>query len=362
MPKNQLICRRQFIAICFLSVLSPVIRTIPSQTAQYADVFAWLSVFVATVPLFALLIIMLRLQKNLAYGEGVADVFLRILGKFFGRAILLVVALWLIFYCGFTIRSAAVRFVSTIYPQSSALGFIPFMALLGLVTALGSVKALGRTALFLTPMLVLTLAIVFVFAVPDVDFSTFYLPNASQTQSIFRGSLQTVNALSIVCYFAFLEGYVPHESLKLSVMGKFALPVFGVVLLLLVTTIGSFGAVLTAEINNPFFVMVRNLRFFSTLERLEALVIAIWFFTDYVLISAILHVCTIIISKCMSFLPRSGIVWLSAIASAAVAVLIGGSAISMAWLSFDVVPYVNMAFTFGVFPLVFAVGMVRRRV
>lgn len=362
MPKNELISREQFIAICFLAVLSPVIRTIPSRTAEFAGVFSWISVILAILPLFLLLMLMLGLQKTLAYGEGMSDVFLRVLGKHFGRALLLLFALWLIFYAGFTMRSAATRFVSTIYPMASPLSFIPAMGILALITALGSVKALGRTALFLVPILVLTLAVIFAFAVPDADFSAFYLPQMSQAGSIITGSLPTINALSIVCYFAFLEGYVPHESLRLQVLGKYALISLALVLLLVISVIGSFGQTLTAQINNPFFVMVRNLRFLGTLERLEALVIAIWFFTDYVLISALIHVCTIIISKCMSFLPRKAIVCTCAVSATAIALAIGISAIDMASLSFDIVPYTNLAFTFGAFPAVYAVGVIRRRV
>lgn len=362
MSKNQLICREQFIAIGFLSLLSPIIRTVPSQGSQYAGVFAWLSVFVATVPLAMLLFIMLRLQHSLAEGEGIACAITRILGRYLGTAVLIALALWLIFYCGFIMRSSADRFVSTIYPNVTPLAFIPCMAILALITSLGSVKALGRSALFITPILVLTLALVFIFALPNVDYSTFYLPVSAQTAPILLGALPIMNAVSISCYFAFLEGFVPHGSLKVGVFAKYGAYTLAITLLLIVCTIGSFGAEMTAEINNPFFVMIRNLRFGNSLERIEALVIAVWFFTDYVLISALIHVCTIIICICFKKLPRRAVVWLCCGAATAVAVLLVGDIVQLAWLSFTLVPSINMAVTFGLFPMIFAVGVVRRRV
>ena len=62
-----------------------------------------------------------------------------------------------------------------------------------------------------------------------------------------------------------------------------------VLLCLLITTItGMFGAELTTKMTRPFFVMVRNLVFFRTVERVEALVAMLWLFPDFLLVSLLL--------------------------------------------------------------------------
>ena len=47
--------------------------------------------------------------------------------------------------------------------------------------------------------------------------------------------------------------------------------------------VGCFGAEITARLTLPFFTLVRNLVFFRTLERMEALVVALWLFPDFLL-------------------------------------------------------------------------------
>ena len=46
---------------------------------------------------------------------------------------------------------------------------------------------------------------------------------------------------------------------------------------------GAFGAPLTAQLARPFFVLVRTLSFFRTVERVEALVVMLWIFPDFLI-------------------------------------------------------------------------------
>ena len=69
-------------------------------------------------------------------------------------------------------------------------------------------------------------------------------------------------------------------------MGELTLWLSGMSLLLTeicAAVLGCFGAEITERLTLPFFTLVRNLVFFRSLERMEALVVSLWLFPDYLL-------------------------------------------------------------------------------
>ncbi len=60
------------------------------------------------------------------------------------------------------------------------------------------------------------------------------------------------------------------------------------VTLLSVFTIGNLGAGLTAQLNHPFFTLLRNISLFHAVERFGALVIGLWVLPDFVLVVMLL--------------------------------------------------------------------------
>ena len=79
-------------------------------------------------------------------------------------------------------------------------------------------------------------------------------------------------------------------------------------MLLMVTAVslavlGNFGAELTARLTRPFFSLVRNLEFFGSLERIEALVVTLWVFPDFLLVSALLYTAQHILRLCFDLDP-----------------------------------------------------------
>lgn len=63
-------------------------------------------------------------------------------------------------------------------------------------------------------------------------------------------------------------------------------------LALFVTTVGTFGAELAQNLHYPFFAMIRGIRIFDLLDRVEALVVAQWVITDFILVSMLLQICS----------------------------------------------------------------------
>lgn len=364
--------RSQLVAVGFCALLSPAIRTLPVLALPDAGVHAWLSALAALPPMLLLVLYMQRFLRSLGPEESMADLFPRILGKWPGRVLLLIFGLWMLFYAAFVMRNAAHRFISTIFPDSSPAAYIPIMGLMALITVLGPFRVLARMAEIIRPVLVFVLVVVLVFALPEVKLNTFYLPRAAEVLPIFRGALPVLNAVSILSYLSFMEDSVgSSKGLARSWAGCIVLTAL-LLSALCLTTVGCFGPVLTERINNPFFVMIRNIRILNTLERVEALVIALWFFTDFFLVSAMVHAGGAALSRALGlqlqreqaglFSGGRWLLWLCTLGSTLCALWIAPTTRELGYLSLELVPALNLFFCLLVLPALFLLGLIRRRI
>ena len=133
--------------------------------------------------------------------------------------------------------------------------------------------------------------------------------------------------------------------------------------LLCVTVVATFGAKLTAEMYYPFFVMIRCIRIFRLLERVEALVVAQWVTTDFLLLGALLQAATGELTLCFPKLgARRGAVALTCLALALLSgALCASTSFSLRELSHTLVP-VASASAAGVLVLAFVVGLIRKKI
>ena len=124
--------------------------------------------------------------------------------------------------------------------------------------------------------------------------------------------------------------------------------------------VGNFGAELTASLQRPFFYLVRNLVFFQDVERVEALVVALWVFPDFLLVSCSLFAC----ARCLSAVLKRPERPLAALGGAAAALLgcfLGRSAGSYTALSERIVPLVGMSLAL-LLPLCLLLGRWRKKI
>ncbi len=284
-PDFDKISRRQMLAISFVSLMPPIIRLIPKSLTRVAGSASWLCCLAAFPVMLLLFWFMHAFLKNTQPGQGMGEVFLEVLGPVAGRAALGIFTAWFLFYAGFILRSGADRFVSTVYPDSQPAIFVVVMLILSLIAAGGRVTALARSASIFRVVLLLTFLVVFLFALPGADIAPLLAVTPADLGSVALASVSLIDACSIVVYFTFLEGHVNETRRSLRpLVGWIAFLLF-LVLLLCLTTIGTFGPELLNNMNHPFFILIREIKLFSVIERIEAIVIALWMITDFVLVT-----------------------------------------------------------------------------
>ncbi|MCD8117777.1 MAG: GerAB/ArcD/ProY family transporter [Oscillospiraceae bacterium] len=275
--------RRQFAAVISTALLSPLMRLEPRLSAQAAGRGAFLSVIPAFLVLWALAALMGAYSRHMRPGEGMAGLLMRWLGPVWGRAVLLIFAAWFLFYAGFILRSGAERLVATVYPSSGVWPFVIVLLIVCVLTSLGTLRAAGRTAVILQAVLLGVLATVLLFSLPNASLDNLLPLTGTNGISVLMGAWPMVTVGGVAACFTFLSGYVEKTDRPI----KWALPRLALYLaiagLLCAVVTATFGSWLTGQLSYPFFVMIRDISILGLAQRIEAVVIALWVFTDFIL-------------------------------------------------------------------------------
>ena len=358
-------------AAAFVLMLSPALRFFPSAASQSAGRAAPLAALLALIPAALYLLGLRRLLARRAEGEGLCALIARALPGRAGRMALLALALWLSVYAGFILRSGADRFIVAVYPNTPGAFFIVTMALAALSAAAASYRSTARTAKLVLPAVGGTLALVLLFSLGSVRPENLALFPLSGRAFSFRGLARgIVDALDVLLWSmwaaALLLGELKKEErAPLRLLGVLLLG--GAVLALLCASlIGSFGAPLTAKLSWPFFSLVRNLVFFRSIERIEALIVALWVFPDFLIVSLFLRSARDCLRQSLGkrvslFAGPTPALLLCGGVSLAFALLAAPDAQRLETLSMTVIPAANLFFALVFFPAVLITGRVKRR-
>ena len=367
-----LITRKQYTAAIFVSLLSPMMRLLPHGAVGIAGRAAFLSVIPAVPLLMALSYLMSAYRRYMRPGEGLGGLLMRWLGPVFGRIVLVLFGLWLLFYAGFILRSGAERLVSTVYPNSGPGPFVVTLLVLCALTALGPVRALSRTAVLLRALLFTTLALVFIFSISSIDTDNLRPITWHDAGPVMLGAWPFATVGAVGAYFAFLSGYVeqPKNTVGwlLGPLGIF----LATAALICFEVVGVFGPSLAGALSYPFFVMIRDISILDILPRIEAVVIAVWVLADFILCAMLLRCAHEALRPIFrlpapeglpmkSFGKGRWLQWIEAIAVFGCTQFFIASSQPLELWSNHVIPIISDCFTFGALTLLWLITAPRRK-
>ena len=253
--------------------------------------------------------------------------------------------------------------------------FSVLTGLISIIAALGSSRSLVRFAKLVQPVVLGTLGLFMLFALTSIDYKNLLPVTTGDALPVLAASLPVIDAVGVVlCFSCFLEGSCEYQPRRFRSYALWLIPMLVIFLLLNVAVIGRFGAELTSLLTFPFFTIVRNLVFFNALERLEALIVSLWLFPDFLLVSALLysaqHCLRCLLGEKPEFRGESRfdlsrgrwVIPLCGALSITAAILIAPDASSMMQWSERTIPIINLAVSFGFVPIIYIIGKLRRKI
>lgn len=363
----------QLRALCAAALLSPALRFCPTAGVLAAGRAAWLSMLAALPPLLLYAAFLRRFLSLRREGEGLAELCGRAVGEKAARPLLLLTALWFCFYGGFALRAGAERFITTIYPHSTPAVFVVVLGLPAALVALGPSRSLARTARLILPLLVGALALILLTALLSAKKENLLPVTLRDLGGVLRGSLPAFDVVAgVLILGAFLAGSLPNGAGQKR-GGLFLVGATLFLCLLNAAILGTFGAELTGELTRPFFYLVRNLVFFRSVERVEALAVALWVFPDFLLVSTALFSAQLCLRRAWDFPVGREIdalfsmahgrwlIPLCALAALAAGLWMAPDQKAFLFLSTRLIPALNLGYALLVLPAVYLVGKRKRR-
>ena len=361
MGKGDRIDGHQLAVLTFISLLSPLMRILPGASVALGGGTAWLSPLPALAAGGILVWILGALLRGATPGRGLDDMALLALGPVIGRVFCVISALWLTFYAGFIARAGAERLLSTLYPAGNTAVLIVFTLLAAVIAASGAVRSLAGTAEVFLPMLVLILAVVVLAAGADVNLRYLLPVTYLDAGGIALGAIPIFDVMALTVFFLFLRGYVePCPAIKrrrFPTMTALALTALAV----LMVTVGTVSADMVPNLQNAFFVVIRNVQLLGVIERVEAVVIAVWVVTDFTMLAALLTIASRIWRTVLGTGRRRIFVAPGGILAGAAAFLIAPDAFSFQRWSNLLMPLANTALAVGSVILVLGIGKLRKK-
>lgn len=349
----------QLLALCSVMALTPALRLLPNASAALAGRAGWLSILLALPLAAGYGVFLWHFAQKRREDETLPALWQRAAGEKLGAVLLGLCGLWLLFYAAFTLRDAAQRLIVTVYPHADRRLFALPLGLAAAIAGARDARRLVRTAKLVLPLLVGVIVLTLCFALPEMRVSNLFPITSRDALPLLFGMLPTLDvaALVLTLLFFFSDGLTgqPHYSpvaLRVALLG-------GLMAALTAAVIGSFGHELTARLTQPYFSLVRNLVFFHSLERIEALVVALWIFSDFLLTA------TLLLAARRAFAPLLGKKrWLSAavaVPTLLLACLLAPEAEAFAQLSLRLVPAANAAVCLLLIPGVYVLGRLRKK-
>lgn len=319
------ISEKQLWTIGSLAVLSPLLRVVPETNLRAAGNAGWLS-GVAALPMLALYGLFWRAAlRRRAEGETIDDRLSKPWRRFLG--------LWALFYAAFCLRMSAERFFTALGVFTAWQPFAVILAALAAVAAAWGAKPLGRAAQIFLAAVTAALLLALGCAVPQMDFSRLGGVSKYDALPILRGALSTVSVGMTALFFLALLA-PPGVGTDIRRGGGFLLRLALTAAALSMAAVGVLGAALSTRLSHPFFILLRNISLSRAIERVEALISAVWVLPDLALLAALFLLTRKLLPVRQKPLPT----WVFATAAFAIAAILSPTAFGLAVWSEKIVP------------------------
>ena len=223
-------------------------------------------------------------------------------------------------------------------------------------------------------MLVVVLVLVLILALTNIDLNLILPLTKGEPDKLGLAAIPMFEIYAgIFVYSAFFER--PRELCRrrAKTYSLWLVPVCLLFTLLCAAAIGNYGSELISRFNYPFFTMIQNITVFKTIERIEALVVALWVLPDFIIFAMMLIVASHCLRLVFGYVPDTGdtvmhdmsngrfLIPTSAALMLVVAVLLDMDSDNLNFYSHLVVPAANLAISCVLIPASYVIGKLRTK-
>lgn len=349
--KEKGITIKQAFAVFILSTCGPIVRLIPAHVAKISKEASWVAPFVLVLFGIVTIFAVNKLINGIKDKDGkkvniknIDDTFLKVYGKILGRIICVIYLIWLILGTALQLRIFSERFVITLMVYAPIDFFIISMLILLFFILNTRIEAFGRFAQFYVPLIFGIFIIILIAISKDIDIRNLLPVTIYNTKEIFLGGFEIAGICSFFPYLFFFGEYIKDKQ-DINKNKNYAIMCVATIsMIAILTTVGVFGHRVSSVFSQPFFMALKSIKVFASIERIESIFIAFWVIADLVVISFLMTAATNLCKNTFNLSNRKVAIIPLIFIVYSVVLIIGRSYLSLIKLSGYIVVPLNVLF------------------
>jgi len=355
---NKISIRQTFVMLILLN-LAPAEKILPGIAARLAGHAVWLAPLVSFA-IYAPLVLMFSAMFAKHPEKGLHEIYTKVAGKFIGRLLSAAYGIWAFVIIATFLRINAERFIASIFPNTPPAFFIIAVLTLVLIAANGKLEALARFSELSLYIFIGMFVFLFFICLPNVSIKNLLPVTVYDAVPVLRGGAYAgVSWFYITFMLFFGENISDKEHIK-----KFGIRYGGVLaffsLVMILITVGQFGANLIKTTSLPFFMAIKSIRIFDAVERLESIFITLWTVVDFIMTAVFAFVLITILGKLTPVKNEKVYILPVIIICFFLALFLYGNIFELTYLWETFGSLVNLALGAGVPLIIFVIGKLRR--
>lgn len=268
MLKTDKISISQATLLLVIGVLPTSLMALPALTTEEAGTDAWISVIIAALIGFVVILVAVTLGKRfpsktiIEYSEDIA-------GKFVGKIVGFIFSWFFLYLTAIVFREFASFSKSSTTPGIPLEVLIVTFLFVIIYTANRGLEVVARTSVVIFVLITLSVVTITLLSIADMDFSNILPVLSKGFIPPLKGALAPAGWIGETVCIAFLLPYMnkPEKGMRVGILAVIILAVF--FLLVDILSIVIFGADQTAQMQLPTYMVAKYISIENVLERTE---------------------------------------------------------------------------------------------
>lgn len=296
---NREVTLRQITFMYLFISLSSILRQMPQMLASEAGRSGYLSPVwsvVATVPLTAIVILLIKSYPGLNFYE----IMEQLIGTVLAKLVILCYLLWILLAITAKVTAYSLTMQFTLMPRTKSDFFMTIMIVLVFYALIRGIKTIFRFSELTLGTILVFFAVLFLCAMTRIRKDYLLPVSTIHLKSTILASKYVIaigGNIIIALFFADKFGIsVTKQHLRKLWFGLLTFTILAFVITLF--TFGISGTSLTANLPFPFYITVKSISFFNIFERFEVFVTLICILSDF----AAICIFAILLMRCITWI------------------------------------------------------------
>lgn len=297
MIENDRISNIQLSIYIILTILGVGLFSLPRVVTEISEQDGWIAVLIGGAFCVVNFYVISKLYKKFP-DYTVVEIAIKVLGKYIAIPFLLIFFLYLLFISSMTLRVFGEVIKMTLLLRTPIEVIMISILLLVLLLSRGGIEPIVRFDEIVFPIVIATILLVFIFAIPRTDFTNILPVLKTDPLKLLEGAYNSTYSFSgyemVLLIFPFIK-----KQEKIFKSGMISLLIIALVyVFIVVLSLGKFGADNVKKLIWPTLTMIRSIEVpGSFIERMEGIVMTQWVLFAYTTIVPILYSLSIMLSR-----------------------------------------------------------------